>query len=394
MEKYYIWLLLALGEGRPEISQLLERFGTAQKAYEAFAGNTALLGAELTAKASGVSLEKAEKTLAAVTDDGTQLITWESEDYPEHLRRTENPPCVLFAKGDTSLLHKKLITMVGSRAITEYTASVIPQVIERLGKEYAIVGSLSEGCDQLICMNALKYRVPFIEILPCGLSHTYPTGSRTLRRFLLENNGLLISEFLPKTGSGQGNFLRRSRVIGGISYVTLVCQAGSESGALATAEYSSAPVFIPPHDIFRKEYSGVVNAVRNGAKLYISPASIDKAYEHAVKAESEEKNGKTQKAKYRTAPGTRSDNKNDEAGKKPEEKASPEKTSGKALTEADFESAEQYELYTVIANSETAPGLEELMASTGRSAEQLAEILLDLEITGKVICTGSRYRTV
>ena len=235
MEKYYIWLLLALGEGRTEISQLLERFGTAQKAYEAFAGNTALLGAELTAKASGVSLEKAEKTLAAVTDNGTQLITWESEDYPEHLRRTENPPCVLFAKGDTSLLHKKLITMVGSRAITEYTASVIPQVIERLGNEYAIVGSLSEGCDQLICMNALKYRVPFIEILPCGLSHTYPTGSRTLRRFLLENNGLLISEFLPKTGSGQGNFLRRSRVIGGISYVTLVCQAGSESGALATA---------------------------------------------------------------------------------------------------------------------------------------------------------------
>ena len=63
------------------------------------------------------------------------------------------------------------------------------------------------------------------------------------------------------------------------------------------------------------------------------------------------------------------------------------------MTEADFESAEQYELYTVIANSETAPGLEELMASTGRSAEQLAEILLDLEITGKVICTGSRYRT-
>ena len=39
MEKYYIWLLLALGEGRPEISQLLERFGTAQMAYEAFAGN-------------------------------------------------------------------------------------------------------------------------------------------------------------------------------------------------------------------------------------------------------------------------------------------------------------------------------------------------------------------
>ena len=393
MEKYYIWLLLALGEGRPEISQLLERFGTAEKAYEAFAGNTALLGAELTAKASGVSLEKAEKTLASVTADGTQLITWESEDYPEHLRHTENPPCVLFAKGDTSLLHKKLITMVGSRAITEYTASVIPQVIERLGKEYAIAGSLSEGCDQLVCMNALKYGVPFIEVLPCGLSHTYPPGSRTLRRFLLENNGLLISEFLPKTGSGQGNFLRRSRVIGGISYVTLVYQAGAKSGALLTAEYSSAPLFIPPHDIFRKEYSGAVKAVRNGAKLYITPASIDKAYEHALKAENEAKGEKAHKAKYRTAAPAKAESK-EEPAEKAEEKASPEKTAGKAVTEADFDSAEQYEIYTVIANSENAPGMEELMASTGRSAEQLAEVLLDLEICGMISCTGSRYRPV
>lgn len=389
MEKYYIWLLLALGEGRPEISQLIARYGTAQKAYEAFEDNTALLGPELTAKASGVSLEKAEKTLASITADGTQLITWESEDYPAHLRRTENPPCVLFAKGDTSLLHKKLITMVGSRAVTDYTASVIPQVIERLGKEYAIAGSLSEGCDQLTCMNALKFGVPFIEVLPCGLSSTYPAGSRSLRRFLLDNNGLLITEFLPKTGSGQGNFLRRSRIIGGISYVTLVFQAGAKSGALATAEYSSAPLFIPPHDIFKKEYSGAVNAVRNGAKLYITPASIDKAYERALKAEAEAGDAKSQKAKYRPSPAKSAET--DAPEKKSEEKASPDKSSGKAYTETDFETPEQYALFSLIAASTVSLGMEELMASTGRSAESLAEDLLDLEITGKVHCAGSRY---
>lgn len=391
MEKYYIWLLLALGEGRPEISQLLARFGTAQKAYEAFEGNTALLGAELTAKASETGLDKAEKMLSSITSDGTELITWESDDYPEHLRRTENPPCVLFAKGDTSLLHKKLVTVVGSRSVTDYTASVIPDIIERIGKEHAIVGTLSEGCDQLTCMNALKYGIPFIEVMPCGLTHTYPTGSRSLRRFLLANNGLLITEFLPKTGSAQGNFLRRSRIIGGISYVTLVLQAGAESGAVATAEFSSAPLFVPPHDIFRKEYSGAVNSVRNGAKLYLGPASIDKAYEQALEAEKETENDEKQKrAKYRPA---HSAHKADAANKsvKEKEKPSPEKSPGKAPEISDFDSEDQFSLYMLIAEGGGAVSLEEIMAKTGRSPEALAEDLLDLEISGRISCTGSRY---
>ncbi len=394
VDKYYIWLLLAVGEGRPEISQLIKRFGTAQKAYEAFESNTALLGAELTAKAQETGLDKAEKLLSSITVDGTELITWESEEYPEHLRRTENPPCVLFAKGDSSLLSKKLVTIVGARAMTDYTASVIPDIIERIDKDYAIVGTLSEGCDQLTCLNALKYGVAYIEVMPCGLSRTYPAGSRSLRRFLLENGGLLISEFLPKTNSSQGSFLRRSRIIGGISYVTLVMQAGAKSGTLNTAEYSSAPLFVPPHDIFRKDYSGAVNAVRKGAKLYLGPTSIDKAYEHALEAEKEsEETADRKRAKYRTVStkdkGSTADTKN--GGN---ENASPEKNAGKAPERSDFDSDEQFSLYMFIAGSGSTVSLEEILAGTGRSPESLAEDLLDLEIAGKISCAGSRYSAV
>ena len=390
MEKYYIWLLLAFGESEPVISELISRFGTAEKAYRAFEENVALVGAELAARAEKTSLAKAEKLFAGIASEGITVITWESPDYPEHLRRAPEPPCALFAKGDTSLLHKKLITMVGSRAVTDYTARTIPSIIERLGGEYAIVGSLSEGCDQLICLNALRSGVPFIEIMPCGLSQTYPTGSRSLRTFLLANGGLLLSEYLPKTRSGQGSFRRRSRIIGGISQVTLVTQAGDSSGALATAEYSVSPLFIPPNDIFRKEYAGAVNAVRGGAKLYLGNKSIESAFERA--SEKEKETGSVRKASYRkTKNGT---DRSRPAAKTPikEEKAPSAEKADKARE--DFESDEQYALYTVIAESAAPVGLEELIAKTGYAADTLAEALLDLEIAGAVTSAGNRYSAV
>ena len=78
MEKYYIWLLLAFGEGEPVISELIARFGSAEKAYGAFQNNVALVGAELTAKAASVSLEKAQKTYESILAGGYSVITAES----------------------------------------------------------------------------------------------------------------------------------------------------------------------------------------------------------------------------------------------------------------------------------------------------------------------------
>ena len=267
MDKYYIWLIMALGEGEPEINRLLRQCGSPENVYDSFVGNMALVGPELTAKAANTKLKAAENMLESILAEGYGVVTLDSPDYPELLKKTANPPCVLFTYGDRSLMQKKLVTVVGSRAITDYTASLVPKIISEISEEYAVVGTLSEGCDQLTCMNAVKCGIGFIEVMPCGFGCVYPTGSRTLRRFLYENGGLCITEFLPKERAGQGNFLRRSRILGGISYVTLVLQAGAKSGALATAEYSPAPVFVPPNNIFTPAYAGVVSAVRSGAKV-------------------------------------------------------------------------------------------------------------------------------
>ena len=392
MEKYYIWLLLAFGEGEPEISKLIKRFGTAAKAYQAIEENVSLVGAELLAKAESTDLAKAGKLLEKIRSAGYGIITWESKLYPEHLRSAENPPCALFTQGDTSLLQKKLLTIVGSRSVTPSTEAAIPRVIERLGREYAITGTLSEGCDQLTCLNALKAGVPFIEILPCGLSQIYPAGSRSLRRFLLSCGGLLITEFLPKTKAGQGTFLRRSRILGGISQATLVLQAGSKSGALLTAEHSSAPLFLPPNDIFKAEYAGAVNAVRSGARLYLSGKSIEMAFDRIVTDDNSTYGETVKKMKLRkTGTASKADKPIQPAAK---EKARSAESAEKAQTDISFETEEQSAIYTAIAAASAPVGVEELISQTGLSAETIAEALLDLEIAGAVKSAGNRYCTV
>ncbi len=403
MEKYYLWLIMALSEGEPEITRLLKDFGTPDEVYGAFRKNTALAGTELTAKAEKTDLESAEKMLAELEKQNIKVITIGSPDYPENLLRGNNPPCVLFAQGKTELLKKKLITMVGSRAVTDYTRGVIPTIIRDLGDEYAVVSSLSEGCDQLTCLNSLKFDVPFIEVMPCGLAQTYPAGSRSLRKFLLDNGGLLISECLPKTRSSQGVFLRRSRIIGGISKVTLVLQAGIHSGALATAEYSKAPIFVPPHDVFRNEYSGAVNAIRAGAKLYFGTPDIEAAFRRADAAEKNE-TVKTEdvfastpeekaaaKAKFRKTNAPVKQKKEPAPESVTTEEAPSSVTPQDTAESAGFESAEHYSVFCAVRANSSPIGTEELIGKTGLSAEKLAELLLDLEIDGKIDNVHNKY---
>ncbi len=386
MEKYYLWLLLAVGEGAPEISQLLKNTGSAEAAYEAFRGNTALLGPEISEHASRTTLESAEKLLAEIGKLGIKMITQDSPYYPELLKEQESPPCVLFAYGNTELLKNKLLTIVGSRNITGYTQSAIPRVMNGLGTRYTIVSSLSEGCDQLTCLNALKYGVPFIEVLPCGITQTYPKGSRTLRRFLVQNGGLLITECLPKTRASNALFLRRSRIIGGISAVTLVLQAGAESGALATAEYSRAPVFLPPNDVFRSEYAGTVSAVRAGCKMYYGLKDIETAF---IRAKEQGKETESDKPKLRSRPQPKP--KSPEPAGKTDKKTAPAEPPKSAPEEPDFESEKHRALYLAIRELDHPASTEELIGITGLDAADIAELLLDLELADKIVNKYNRY---
>ena len=274
MKESYIWLIKVFGYANPIVTELLERFGSAKEIYSAFKSNIAAAGAEYAIAAEKTSLESAAEILDGLESKSVTTITIEDELYPETLRNSENPPCVIFALGNTGLLNNKLISVTGSRKITDYVVKAETAICEKLCENYTLVASMTAGCEQLACITASGLGKGCIEIMPCGFACEYPKGSRVLRQRLLMNGGCIISEFLPDVRSSNANFLRRARIFGTISKAMIVFQAGVNSGSLNAAKYSPALFFLPPNNIFAKEYAGAVQCVRNGAHLYLSEEDI------------------------------------------------------------------------------------------------------------------------
>ncbi len=372
MKKYYIWLLLVFGYANPIVNELLERFETAEGIFDAFRGNIAAAGAEYAEKAAVTPLENAEQILSQLENKSIFVITIEDELYPDTLKETENPPCVIFAKGNTSLLSEKLITIGGSRKISNYTIAAETEICTSLCKKYTLVASLGTGCEQLACLTAIKCGKGCIEVLPCGFEKEYPHGSDVMRRQLLMNGGCIITEFLPDVKSSNANYIRRGRISGGISKAMIVFQAKIGSGSLNTAKYSPALFFLPPHDVFSAEYAGAVQCVRNGASLYLSDDDIDEAFKDGFTPRNVEIKHQKPAA---------------------QEKAKEEKAPA-ASNEPAFESFEtpvHFSVYKRIKEAESIT-FDEIYRNEEIEISDLSEILLDLEIDGMIkAMPGNRY---
>lgn len=382
MKKYYLWLIIVFGAGNPDAGELMNRFGTAEEIYRAFRNNCAAAGGEYVKKAEKISLEDAEKLVSALESKNITIITYEDSLYPENLRTTENPPAVLFAKGNINLLKNKLLTIGGTRKTTDYTIAVQSEICEELCREYTLVASLCTGCEQLACLSAIKQRKGCIEILPCGFDYEYPKGTQVMRRQILMNGGCILTEFLPETKSSNVNYLKRARISGGISKAMIIFQAAANSGSLNAAKYSPALFFIPPENVFSEKYSAAVSGVRNGAKLYLSPNSLKPAYE---------KDYKPRKVKLKLNTAVR---KVACVSAKEESTATEFKADMpvQATENNDFESEVHAKVFTYISEKSEAVTFDEIYRIIDGDVADLSEILLDLEIEGRIrAVAGNRF---
>lgn len=373
MKQYYLWLVLAFGAGNPLINELLERFETPKSAYEAIRSNCAAIGTVNNMLAEKTDISEAEEMLSGLFKRGIDVITYDDEKYPTRLRDLENPPCLLFAAGNTDLLTKKLVSTSGSRAATNYTLYAQDKICRELYKDYVLVSSLSGGCDSMTCLCAIKNSGGFIEVLPCGFDYEYPRDSRTLRYQLLSLGGCVITEYPPSVKPNQAAFVRRSRIIGGISGALLVFQAGIDSGALLPANYSHAAFFLPPHNVFLKDYAGAAAAVRAGARLFYDKSDIDAAF-------SDDFVPTNVKLERRLKPRT--------------PKIAKNRVKKQAVKEYAFETELEKAVYSKIAARDEPVLIDDIYSGMECEISELYEILLDLEITGKILSyPGSRYGT-
>lgn len=271
MTEYYILLQKILGAGNKRVKPLLKKFGSA----------AAIFSAEETAlKACGMLTEKqikaiknadigaASKILNSCKQSGITVISVCDKAYPKLLAAIDNPPLVLYAKGNIDLLGEPCICIVGPRKVSVYGKKAAFSLGARLAAGgFTVVSGGAVGADTAAHLGALSVSGNTICVFPSGLNSSYLKSNDKLREKIAQN-GLLISEYPPETELFKGMIPIRNRIMSGLSLGTVVTEAPAKSGALITADMAAEQnrdVFIVPGRLADPYYEGSNQRIIDGA---------------------------------------------------------------------------------------------------------------------------------
>lgn len=196
-------------------------------------------------------------------------IPYTSAHYPERLKQLFDPPAVLYAKGDMSILHaERTIAVIGSRVATSYSENALKLLLPPLVKQqFVIVSGLAKGADRLAHEATIRYGGKTIGVLGNGLFHSYPKENDELYRYMAEHQ-LVVTEYPPYMGVKKWHFPARNRIISGLSEALLVTEAKLKSGTLITTELAleqGKDVFVVPGNIFSEQSRGTNKLIKEGA---------------------------------------------------------------------------------------------------------------------------------
>lgn len=212
------------------------------------------------------------------------IITIVDKEYPFLLKQIYMPPYVLYCQGDTGLLQKKMIAVVGTRIPTVYGLNATRLIVKELvEKDFIIVSGLAKGVDFEAHKQAIAANGKTIAVLGSGFEHIYPREHITMAEEM-KNKHLLLTEYPPYIRPHKSYFPARNRIISGLSLGTLVIEAKEKSGSLITAQFAlneGREVFAVPGSIFSPTSKGTNLLIQEGAKLVMSIEDILTEFEYS-----------------------------------------------------------------------------------------------------------------
>jgi DNA processing protein len=187
-------------------------------------------------------LDIAEKEAEYVSKNNIITYFYLDNNYPYRLRQCDDSPVVFFFKGECNLDSAKLLSVVGTRNATGRGKELCDKIIGGLAAghpELIIISGLAYGIDIAAHKAALANNLQTVGVLGHGFKTMYPSIHATTAKAITGKGGLLtdfFSDALPE----RNNFLKRNRIIAGISDATLVIESGTKGGALITADIASS----------------------------------------------------------------------------------------------------------------------------------------------------------
>lgn len=186
------------------------------------------------------NLKAAEKELKYIRENGIETFYFEDENYPEKLKHCIDAPIILFKEGSFNLANKPIISIVGTRKITTYGRDFCEKLIYDL-KEYQpiIVSGFAYGVDICAHKTAMKNNLTTVGVLAHGFEETYP---KSHKKYVVEmhKNGGFLTDFWHNDELIRENFLKRNRIVAGISEATVIIESADKGGSLVTADIANS----------------------------------------------------------------------------------------------------------------------------------------------------------
>jgi DNA processing protein len=267
-----------------------DRFEALQEVYGDLREAQKHLGPEML-KGLGCRQETIEKTLTRLDeyDEEATLARLKKEDitlvpitdprYPVRLRAIEDPPPFLYARGDLDILNQPCVALVGTRKMSAYGRRATEEFTPAFSAAGMVtVSGLAHGVDTCVAEESLRAKGKTVAVLGHGFAHLAPASRRELAKKIIDNGGLVLTEYPLDANAELHTFPARNRIIAGLSLATVVLEAPEGSGALITAELAldyNRDVFVVPGQIFDANYAGSNMFISKGfARLVTSPVQV------------------------------------------------------------------------------------------------------------------------
>lgn len=243
-ELFHLLALLQVeGVGDIMAKKLLNAFGSAAAVFEAKPNQLRTvdgIGDVLVRKLKDKSIfEKATAEIQFIEHEGIRVLYFTDEAYPERLKHCIDGPVLLFGNGNFDFRNRKLISIVGTRQITAYGTEFCKKLLEDLSfYNPIIVSGLAYGVDIVAHQTAMELQLQTVGVLAHGLNQIYP---KSHKKFVakMEQNGGFLTEFWSSSSPEKENFVKRNRIVAGMSEATIVIESAEKGGSLITANLAN-----------------------------------------------------------------------------------------------------------------------------------------------------------